>query len=119
MNMKKALRLVFLTPILTLIAWLPAGVALGHTGGYDRWFMGPGMMGNWGFGWFGGVYMILFWILVIMALFFFVRWMTQSGTRYNAAGSGTNHALDILRERYAKGEIEKEEFEHKKKDLTR
>ena len=34
-----------------------------QTGQYGGWGMGPGMMGGWGTGWFGGILMIVFWIL--------------------------------------------------------
>jgi putative membrane protein len=121
MNMKKTLRLVFLTPILTLVAWLPFDVALAQTGGYSRWGMGmgSGMMSHWGFGWFGGISMIILWILLLTVLVSFIIWLAHSGSRYHTAGNVTDHALTILRERYARGEIEKEEFESRKKDLTR
>jgi len=81
------------------------------------WNMGPGMMSNWGMGWFGGIFMIVFWILILMGLVFLIRWLIQSTSRDKATGNGTNRALEILKERYAKGEINKEEFESKKKDL--
>ncbi len=76
--------------------------------------MGPG----WGIGWLGMVMMLAFWGLVIVALFFFIKWLIQASkgqTNNQPAGA---RALDILRERYARGEIEKEEYEAKKADLN-
>jgi putative membrane protein len=86
--------------------------------GYDGWHMGPGTMYGWGMGWFGGIFMIVFWILVIVGLVFVIRWLLQS-TRGDSrwTRSGSSSALDILKERYARGEINKQEFEEKKKDL--
>jgi putative membrane protein len=69
------------------------------------------MMGGYGF---GGIFMIVFWIVVIVAIVFLIRWLVQS-TR-GGAGSAES-ALEILKRRYAKGEINKKEFEQKKKDL--
>jgi putative membrane protein len=87
--------------------------------GYDDWH-GRMMEGwGWGIGWFGGIFMILFWILIIIALVFFIRWLVQNtrgGTAYSRTESST--ALDILKERYARGEIGKQEFEEKKRDLS-
>ncbi len=86
--------------------------------GYDNWNMGPGMMGGWGGGWFGGIFMIIFWVLVIVGLIVLIRWLLAS-----SRGDSVLHhrpsssALEILRERYARGEINKQEFEEKKKDL--
>lgn len=74
--------------------------------------MGPGMMGNDWLGWgLGPFSMIIFWILVIVVIVILINW---------SAGQvkGTDEsALEILKKRYAKGEIGKEEFEAKKKDL--
>ena len=85
--------------------------------GYD-WGMGPGMMGwVYGMGWFGPFIMIAFWIAVIVGIVFFIRWLVIS-TR--STGQKTYHedsALEILKKRYARGEIGKEEFEEKKRDL--
>ena len=81
--------------------------------------MGPGMMGGYGAGWFGGIVMIVFWILILVGLIFLIKWLIQSIGRDKATGSSRNRSLDILKERYAKGEIDKQEFESKKKDLSR
>ena len=64
------------------------------------------MGGSWGIG------MLLFWLIVIVGIVLFVKWVSGQ----SSSQKGTS-ALDILKERYAKGEINKEEFEAKKKDL--
>jgi putative membrane protein len=57
--------------------------------------------------------MLIFWALVIIAIVLGVRWiLSQGGT------SRSDTAMEILRQRYARGEIEKEEFEARRKDLT-
>jgi len=76
------------------------------------------MMGGYGMGWFGGILMIVFWILILVGLIFLIKWLIQSTSRDRTTGSGGNRALEILKERYAKSEIDKEEFESKKKDLS-
>lgn len=76
-----------------------------------------GEFGTWG-GWmpgFGWILMLLFWALVILGVAALVKWL--------AGGMGENRrppekgALQILEERYARGEIGREEFEQKKHDL--
>ena len=80
--------------------------------------MGPGMMGSWGMGWFGVIFIILIVILVIVAVIFLLPRLRQN---YKIDGvessSGKSNAIEILKERYALGEIDKTEFEEKKKDL--
>jgi putative membrane protein len=86
--------------------------------GYYGYRMGPGFMDGSGMGWFGGIFMIIFWVLVIVGLIFLIKWLIQSTKGDSGSGrSGSSKALDILRERYARGEINKEEFEEKKRDL--
>lgn len=67
--------------------------------------------GGWGFGFF---FMLLFWILIIVGLVALVRYLTNQGENKEK----NNKALDVLKERYARGEISKKEFEQKKKDLS-
>lgn len=64
---------------------------------------------------FGGGMMWIFWILLAVLIFWVVRTAAGGGT--DSAGKQKS-ALDILKERYAKGEIEREEFEQKRRDLT-
>src|SRR3990167_7618762 len=74
-------------------------------------------MMNFGFGPFGGfgwIFMILWWVLIIAGIVALIKWLTSQsrGTHHNEKS-----ALEILQQRYAKGEINKQEFEEKKKDL--
>jgi len=66
---------------------------------------GYGMAG--GFGW---VVMVLWWVVFIGGVVALVRWLASGG------GSG-RAALDILKERYARGEIDQEQFQRMKNDL--
>ena len=62
--------------------------------------------------------MIIFWVLVVVGLVFLIKWLIQT------TGSGKidlrtgSRAIEILKERYARGEIDKTEFEARKKDLS-
>jgi putative membrane protein len=108
----------FLSIVFTGTQALAQPGGYGGYGGYGGWGMGSGMMGGYGMGWFGGILMIVFWILIIVGLVFLIKWLIQSTGRDKTTGSGGNRSLEILKERYAKGEIDKEEFEIKKKDLS-
>ncbi|MFQ6032847.1 MAG: SHOCT domain-containing protein [Candidatus Zixiibacteriota bacterium] len=68
----------------------------------------------WGF---GGWFMMVFWIVVIVGIVFLVKWLIQPGRTGGQAPQKEETPLDILKKRYARGEIDKEEFEQKKKDL--
>jgi putative membrane protein len=82
------------------------------------WGHGPGMM-DWGFGmgWFGLIMMGVFWILIIVAIIFLIRWLVVSSRVGSHGQKPEESALEILKKRYARGEINKEEFEQKKRDL--
>ena len=66
-----------------------------------------------GFGFMGG-FMWIFWIAVIIGIIFLIKWAVQSQPR---SDNPRMNSLEILKIRYARGEIEKEEYEQKKKDL--
>ena len=80
---------------------------------------GYGMMGGYGswFGWGGAIIGFIFWVLVIILIVAIVRWALKGGRHMR--WEGKDSAIEILKERYAKGEIKKEEFEEKMKDLTK
>lgn len=84
---------------------------------------GNNSMMNFGFGTMGGfgwIFMLLFWGLIIWVVIALIRGSFGKGhTCGHDHGDGAHKKspVDILKERYAKGEINKEEFEAKKKDL--
>lgn len=73
---------------------------------------------GWGWGWgmgFGMFGMVLFWALVIYGIVVLVR---RSGGSSAPSGPPTSKsAHDVLNERYARGEIDKREFDEKRRDL--
>jgi putative membrane protein len=78
------------------------------------------MMG-WGGGSWPGAFGMFFWFLILALLIAAVVWFFRrndrsSGERRNADGHSS--ALDVLEERYARGEIDRDEYLQKKRDLT-
>lgn len=66
--------------------------------------------GGW---WVGGMWFfpLLFWVLVIAGAVFIVRWLRERGQEQKES------SLDILKRRYASGEIDRDTFEHMKKSI--
>lgn len=78
---------------------------------------GNGMMNGWmAMGPLMWIVMILFWGLAIFGLICAVRWLTGHGSSSEGQNSPQT-PLEILKTRYARGEISKEQFEQIKKDL--
>jgi putative membrane protein len=70
--------------------------------------------GGWGMG-HGGPFMILFWILIVIGVVLLVKWL--AGQSPVDKGPRERTPLEFLRERYARGEIDREEFAQKRRDL--
>jgi putative membrane protein len=79
--------------------------------------MSGGMMGSWGMGYgiFGSFVMILIWFLIVAAIVLVIRWL------FHPAGlrSPMLHEtpLESLKKRYAEGDINREEFETRKRHM--
>jgi putative membrane protein len=109
--MKKAL-------ITTSAVLLTASVSYAQGPGMTGWGYGPGMMGwGYGMGWFGTILMAVFWIAILVGLVFLIRWVVVSTKPEAREAKPEDSAMEILKKRYARGEIDKQEFEEKKKAL--
>ena len=109
--------------VVVLAVFLLATPSLGGMFGYGRvafgrGFEGPGMMFGYGF-WWWPLLMLVFWAIVIAG------GVTLLGRFFASAPTGSSRqippvdsALDILRERYARGEITKEQFDQMLNDLN-
>ncbi len=99
-------------------AVMAAGVAflalpvLADSDGLNSYRYDGHMMGGYGHGMLGGVMMLLFWGVTIAIVVLAVRWLGDRGLK-----NGGSNALDILKERLARGEIEPEEYETRRKSL--
>lgn len=93
----------------------PLKGVLAHWGG-PHWWWGtwPWMSGDWGvWGWIHFLAGIGIKVLFIVALIAALRWLLKAGKR----GKGASMALEILKERYARGELSKEDFERMRRDI--
>jgi putative membrane protein len=80
------------------------------------WNGGHGWGYMYGFGW---LFMALFWLLVILAIVAVVRWLVSSPEQSLLQPPKVKTALDILAERFARGEIDQEEYEQKRQVLKK
>jgi Predicted membrane protein len=76
-----------------------------------------GWGGGWGVGSMFGIAHLLWWVLLIVAVVLVVRWLLDGG-RSPGRSNGDDRALAILKERYARGEIDKPEFDARKRDIA-
>ncbi len=75
---------------------------------------------HWDYGWgmgfgFGWLLMILFWVILVLGVVYLIKLIAVGTKKVEKEET----ALDILKKRYAKGEISKEEFEKMKDDLMK
>lgn len=78
-------------------------------------YYGPHMMWESGWMFFGPLMMIVFVALIVIVVVLLVRWL--SGHRPSGDASSESRALEILKERFARGEIDKEEYEERRRTL--
>lgn len=111
-NSMRKILLTFVITVFTTFSF--AGISLAN--GVDSSSYTHGMMGfGTGSGLLGWIFMALWWVLVILGLVMLVRWLASSGSEDNAS---ERSALDILKKRYAKGEISEDDFARMKEDIT-
>ena len=93
--------------------WMTTGMAWAQQQPYEwEWGRHPmwWMWGAWGIGMM--LIMLLFWGVVIVGLVLGIRWLLRQGREQRS-----DSALEILRQRYARGEITKDDFERMKREL--
>jgi len=108
------MRKTFLTP--TGLALLLSSQAVAQPPGQH----GPGMMrdGWWFSPMLGPLWLLIFIILAVVLVVLVIRWLNSSAlSDQELHPSGGQTPLEILKERYARGEIDKEEFEERRRLL--
>ena len=105
-----------------VLSGMVAGLAqLAAPAAFAQYFGDHGMW--WGHGWgyggmmFGGLLMIVFWGGIIVLAILAVRWIAGNSSQRDAPPPRQS-PLDILKERFARGEIDKKEYDERRKTLT-
>ncbi len=91
-----------------LLIWMGVALLVGTLigGGGLNWLLAP----------FSFLVKLLFWVLLALLVAAVIGWLARSGLVFGTKREDS--PLDILKRRYASGEIGKEEFEEKKRDLV-
>ncbi len=78
----------------------------------------PNMMGGFGggLGWIGMIFGFIFFVAIVIGVIFLIVWLVKRSGHGDNNVTGTR-SLELLKERYAKGELTKEQYENMKKDL--
>lgn len=101
-------------------AWAQTQPSPGY-GGYGHGGFMHG--GGWGDGWHGWLLgpfmMLIFLAIAATVVVLIVRWLWGTGRTPHHGGPTSNTALDILKERFARGEIDANEFEERRKVLEK
>jgi putative membrane protein len=104
------------------IALMPGAVWAQVPSDAERYAWGPHMMW-WSGGWYamilGPLFMVLFLAVLIASVILLVRWLggPWQGTVLPPHAPPSRTPLDILKERFARGEIDKEEYEERRRVL--
>ena len=106
-NMNKKYLFFFITGVLALLL---LGCSHQNMGGPDQ-----GWNHMMGYGGFGGMFMWLIWILVAGAIIYFIFSLKKNSPKNDSSAPETH--MEILKKRYARGEISKQQFDELKKDL--
>ena len=138
---KKGIRLIgvavglMMAPVLAVaqtVAVTTSGPSAAQAGPVEHFYYGPGMMGGWGLGYYGlgmmggfGLFWGMLWLLVIVGIVLGMAFLIRGafarrhhhGCRSGLADNENVTALKLLDERYARGEIERDEYLEKRKDL--
>ncbi len=120
--MTNAGSVVAIVLIVVLAVLLLGGMGMMGLGGYGMMGGYGGMMGGLGAQGFaynplGAILSLVFWALIIIGIVFLVVWLVRNAGRADLSAPSSHPALDILRARYAKGEITKEQFEEMRRVL--
>jgi putative membrane protein len=122
--MRNTSAVIAVVVIVALAVLLLGGAGMMGFGGFGM--MGPGIMGGYGmmsgygggygFGYnpIGSILSLVFWALIIGGVALLVIWLVRGAGRTPSSGESV---LDILKARYAKGEITKEQFDAMKHDV--
>lgn len=86
-----------------------------HSNGFGSWFCGPASFFSGPH--FGGFFALLFWVLVFILLFSLLRSLFSLNKIPKSPG-GQSSAVSILEQKYASGEIDRDEYLQKKSDLS-
>ena len=99
--------------LIAFVVWFLYNHSIGFWPGHVRWAMGGhGMMGGG-----MGIVMILFWIILIAAVVLLFSGAINGLRGTKQMREDASNPLEILKQRYARGEIDKTEFEEKHRDL--
>lgn len=122
---KEMVELAAAKPPMSAIASVVLGMLLAAVGPERAWAQAPAdpyygahMWGGGSWMFFGPLIMILLAAVVVVVAFIVVRWLVGPGPAATAGRPSDKAALDILKERFARGEIDQTEFEQRRRVLS-